>query len=72
MKTIREWLNELPLKYRILAFRNTHSKNKDIRTDSLYNAVCNAFVWEGAIGGEYFWSRVYDALRDKKQLPRIR
>lgn len=59
MKTIKEWLEELPDGYRERALENL---NPNVASDLVYSigdAISGAFIWDCSQEGEDFWSDVY-------------
>lgn len=62
MKTIREWLEELPEPYRSQAFRNTPCINTDLYAPSLKYAIVRAFVWHKSPEGFEYWEKLDDTL----------
>ena len=56
MKTIREFLEELPEPYRSQALENC--KNGDLASHSLSRAIEDAFVWKNTPQGDRYWNRV--------------
>jgi hypothetical protein len=63
MKTIQEWLNELPEDVRDKAIANT---DKDLLEINLYNrlshALEGAFVWALTPEGWDYWDKIHDSL----------
>lgn len=65
MKTIKEWLNELPESIRREAFNN---EPKHISTvvwetpsTSMYDAIMGAFVWKDTLQGHDYWARIAES-----------
>ena len=64
MKTIREWLEELPEPYRTQAIDNTSESVLMIEKESLSEAVLVAFSWWDSPEGLEYWSDFHDTLTD--------
>lgn len=68
MKTIREWLEELPEPYRSQALENfdnywTKEEQDDLsKRISLSFAVLSAFAWDESKQGGDYWNKLYDTL----------
>ncbi len=69
MKTIREWLEELPEPYRTQAINNYDllgpyppfiESPYDIET--LWSAVLNAFDWSESKEGNHYWDEFHNTL----------
>ena len=58
MKTIREWLEELPDGYSERAIRNTEEVILREYAGSLSQALVNAFIWYYTDEGDKFWAGV--------------
>lgn len=64
MKTIREWLEELPEPYRTQAINNTE-KNRLLTHDvSLREAITVAFFWGNSPEGHEYWAEFYKTLNN--------
>lgn len=59
MKTIKEWLEELPDDYRERAIRNTKEGKLEQREESLSQALKSAFNWYATDERVGFWVGVY-------------
>jgi len=56
MKTVREWLNELPEEIRERAIRNAEKSDwGDIECTDKGSAIAAAFDWEDSLEGYFFW-----------------
>jgi hypothetical protein len=57
MKTVREWLEELPEPYKGEALMQTDG---DLSTKyvNLYDALSSAFYWEGSPQGDRYWRNI--------------
>lgn len=64
MKTIREWLEELPEPYRTQAIENTEDELLLERVESLKKAVKCAFIWNKSPQGHEYWSELHETLND--------
>lgn len=60
MKTIEQWLNELPDGYRERALRNTPKHRLSLEDDFLPEALNKAFSWADSQEGRDFWYKVYE------------
>lgn len=58
MKTIRQWLNELPDPERTRAFNNVIPEILEARYPSMYMALHHAFVWDDSDERHKYWSGV--------------
>ncbi len=66
MKTIREWLEELPEPYRGQALANGEDSSLlDVDHETLYEALADLFVWEDSPQGDEYWR----TLAQGKALP---
>lgn len=63
MKTIEEWLNELPEPERALALFNLNPKKQQIKTDDLSIALDHAFDWDGTPEGYHYWDEIYERVK---------
>lgn len=64
MKTIKQWLEELPEPYRTQALENLKSD----KYDSIEKALLNAFDWWNSPEGWNYWSEFYMELDKKNNL----
>ena len=62
MKTIKEWLQDLPDGYRELALEEANPSNLDGKCDGLYEAINGIRVWKDTSQGRKFWSNVSDSI----------
>jgi hypothetical protein len=62
MKTIREWLNELPEDVRDKAIANTLEDMLNMKAKSLSSALMNAFNWGKSPEKSEFWVKIYNSL----------
>lgn len=62
MKTIEEWLNELPEPYRGQALDNTKPVVKTLNCRSIRRAVYIGFIWGMSIEGFDYWNDLYESL----------
>jgi hypothetical protein len=60
MKTIKEWLNELPEDIKVRAIKNTEDDILNAPALSLEVVICGAFQWYGTPEGVEFWAGVRD------------
>lgn len=67
MKTVKEWLQELPDGYRERALGQMVAPEKN--ADSIGYAVLSIAVWEGAAEGWEFWDDVYKHYTQGTPLP---
>jgi hypothetical protein len=70
MKTLREWLNELPEPYNELAIANVLSEGRglDREINSITSAI-NVFQWSSSPQGQNFWERIIDYYRRIAEIP---
>lgn len=62
MKTIEQWLTELPDECRDKALKNMDAFDAKYQVDSLDAAVLSAFDWEQSPEGHNYWSAIHDKL----------
>lgn len=67
MKTIEQWLNELPDGYRERALENVDKDKLNYPTESMRSALVT-FTWSSSKEGYYFWNAVWNFYR-KPLLP---
>jgi len=58
MKTIKEWLQELPEELGEKALGYTHEELLDIEISSLRGALYGAFAWEETPEGHTYWCNI--------------
>jgi hypothetical protein len=56
--TIYEWLQQLPEPIKDKAIRNLYDENKDLRRESLADAIYCAFVFEYTPEGHNYWVEI--------------
>lgn len=66
MKTIREWLEELPEPYRTQALNNADNLDSKALFKSLYNVLQEAFIWEESPEGGNYWINVQKILENER------
>ena len=64
MKTIKEWLEELPEPYRTQAINNTSEQNSLKLKSSLSDAIYSAFAWSKTPEGLQYWLDFKNTLND--------
>jgi hypothetical protein len=64
MKTVSEWLSELPDGYRERALMNRDSANAGYKTGSMSSAISHAFTWRKSPEGQKFWLKVQRSFYD--------
>lgn len=64
MKTIREWLEELPMPYRTQAIENTSELVLKVEKAYLSESLLCSFYWRNSPQGLDYWSDFYDTLDD--------
>lgn len=64
MKTIKEWLEELPEPYRTQSINNTPKKVLEVYKQSLEKALLASFVWKNSKEGHGYWVFVFESLED--------
>jgi hypothetical protein len=62
MKTIKEWLEELPEPYRSQALENTGDSDGEMEVKSLVTALECAFLWISSSQGYHYWSQLSKTL----------
>lgn len=67
MKTIREWLEELPEPYRTQALENCNSMRLSISglsdiVETSRIAIMSAFHWDSSPEGFHYWDELYETL----------
>lgn len=60
MKSIQEWLYELPEPYRRVALRYHSNYSKMGKADCLANALVLGFKWSSSEEGREYWSKVHE------------
>lgn len=68
MKTVREWLNELPDGYRERALAN-YDDAYPAPQPNIYEGLGMAFDWKSSPEGEEFWEKVYNHYQKGSPLP---
>lgn len=63
MKTIKEWLEELPEPYRTQALENVSEYSLSQKDESLSEALKGAFTWIFTPQGHYYWMDLRDKLK---------
>jgi len=64
MKTIKEWLSELPEPYRSQALENTAVDTLDENEGNLSMALHEAFDWETSLQGHNYWRILYNLITE--------
>lgn len=73
MNSIEKYLKELPKGYKEKALR----AYKDAPLNSLANvlntrtAILHGFNWGKTVEGDEYWDKVYEIIRDGKELPTL-
>lgn len=62
MKTIREWLEELPEPYRSEALENMTEGGGYKMKESLKAAIGDAFIWQSTPQGYHYWYNLKNSL----------
>jgi len=62
MKTVKEWLEELPEPYRSQALKNTRDSDGKLEVKSLVTALECAFLWMLSPQGYHYWSELSKTL----------
>lgn len=62
MKTIKEWLEELPEPYRTQALENSDIIHNNNKSDSLPSALDMAFNWPQTNQGWEYWHKLFSEL----------
>ena len=63
MKTVKEWLEELPEPYRSQALENGDRGILTLEEDSVYFALFCAFIWESSPQGYKYWDNLHKKLK---------
>lgn len=63
MKTIREWLEELPEPYRTQALENASWKRLNRNVALQYIALSRAFSWALSTQGDKYWRDLYEKFK---------
>jgi len=61
MKTIKEWLSELPEPARSQALDNYEGPENRMAS-SILEALMIAFIWEATVEGWDYWNNIYEEL----------
>lgn len=69
MKTIYQWLLQLPSGYREAALRNTKQSVAQENAPSLFSAIARAFTWSGTPEGSKFWNELRRCIDIGMPLP---
>lgn len=69
MKTIREWLSELPEPYRSKAVLNTSKRILNSKSRTLGETLISAFSWEATTDGYEYWNDLWrrETSKDRKR-----
>jgi hypothetical protein len=67
MKTVREWLNELPEEIRERAISNAYNDRLENRYESIDRALKTAFSWIASPEGGDFWADWHEWFYDPTQ-----
>ena len=62
MKTIRQWLSELPEPYRTQSLDNLPSKSNIEKVSSMQAALINGFEWDKSPQGTQYWVKLVKSL----------
>lgn len=68
MKTLKEWLEELPTEVKEKALNNVYKLNINpelalrYREESLKSAIMGAFIWMETEEGNDYWYNIYKEL----------
>lgn len=63
MKTVKEWLEELPEPYRSQALKNTKEELLKIEEVSADQAVFGAFRWDKTPQGFQYWDSLFCKIK---------
>lgn len=63
MKTVKEWLDELPEPYRTQALEQTSNSRLKETEGSMYSTLSGIFVWSESHEGADYWSQLTDVYR---------
>ncbi len=69
MKTVKEWLEELPEPFREHALKNAMPDALNFTSSAIYNALNMSFVFDESPEGAPFWCQVWNSLVDGIGLP---
>ena len=62
MKTIEEWLDQLPEPYRSQAINSSIKETLNLRCDTARAALSGAFVWADSKEGRHYWKEFFKTL----------
>lgn len=63
MKTIKEWLNELPSPHRGQAFQNAKKGKLPLLCKNVLEALEDAFIWDDTKEGHIYWSEFHSRIK---------
>lgn len=66
MKTIKQWLNELPEPYRSQALENADTNVLNSKGISLIGCLMEAFNWHKSTQGFEYWYKLIKSLPETK------
>lgn len=71
MKTVKEWLEELPEGYRELALANAKENCLSNECEDICEALYISFIWRASSEGYNFWNNVYTHFPNGSELPKL-
>lgn len=66
MKTVKQWLEELPEEYREKALKNAYPEMLNYQFESQEQALPNSFGWSYSPEGFDYWNNLYESLLKTK------
>ncbi len=69
MKTIQQWLSELPEPFRTHALKNAWPSKLSRECDTIYNALDISCWWNETPEGKAFWNDVDEHYRSGRKMP---
>ena len=63
-KKIKDWLNNLNNPYKKQAITNLNTSVRDLKVNSISNALLLAFNWNTSLEGREYWGEVYERLEN--------
>lgn len=68
LKTLEEWLNELPEPQRSQSLKRSYTKIRSVKYPSLLEALQDVFVWKDSLGNGWndweYWSNIANSGKE--------